>query len=377
MTAQPNRLLQRPDLAPDVRDALDALEPALPASDVLSDVLRTVRLAGSMLFLVDATEPWRSHAPDTRAFAPHVMPRAQHLVSYHIVVQGQCWAGLSGEPLQPLAEGDGLVVPHGDAYVLASHPDAPPSYGDDDAVAFFRGMAAGELPSVVSEGGGGAARTSFICGFLGCDARPFNPILWALPRAIHLRRVTQPGDRLSHLLAYAVAELRGRSPGSRDVLLRLSELMFVEVVRRQLAAAGAPSAPGRPKPTDPPWGDASAASKRASEATGWLAALRDPLISRVLARLHAQPDHAWTLQSLSDGTGASRSKLAERFAQLVGQPPMHYLAGWRMQLATRLLAEHSMKVRAIADSVGYASEAAFSRAFKKHTGMSPQAWRQR
>jgi AraC-like DNA-binding protein len=336
----------------DVRDALDALEPHAPARDVLSDVLRSVRLTGSMLFLVDATEPWRSHAPETRLFAPQVMPQAQHVVSYHIVVRGQCWAGLAGEPLQPLAEGDGLVVPHGDAYALASDPAVPASYGDDDAVTFFRSMAAGELPSVVSEGGGGPGRTSFICGFLGCDARPFNPILWALPRAIHLRRVTQPGDRLSHLLAYAVAELRERGPGSRDVLLRLSELMFVEVVRRHLASTQA-------------------------EATGWLAALRDPLISRVLARLHAQPADPWTLASLSDGIGASRSKLAERFTQVVGQTPMQYLAGWRMQLATRLLAEHSMKVRSIADSVGYASEAAFSRAFKKHTGLSPQAWRQR
>jgi AraC-like DNA-binding protein len=348
MTADPNRLLQRPDFRP---DALDALEPVAPASDVLSDVLRTVRLTGSMLFLVDATVPWRSHAPDARTFVPQVLPQAQHLVSYHIVVSGQCWAGLSGEPLQPLAEGDGLVVPHGDAYALASHPDVPPSYGDDDAVAFFRAMAAGELPSVVSEGGGGE-RTSFICGFLGCDARPFNPILWALPRAIHLRRVTQPGDRLSHLLAYAIAELRERGPGGRDVLLRLSELMFVEVVRRHLVAAE-------------------------TQSTGWLAALRDPLIARVLARLHAQPDRAWTLEALSAGAGASRSKLADRFVALVGQPPMQYLAGWRMQLATRLLTEHSMKVRAIADAVGYASEAAFSRAFKKHTGLSPQAWRRR
>jgi AraC-like DNA-binding protein len=352
MTAEPNRLLQRPDIRPDVRDALEALEPHAHTSDVLSDVLRTVRLSGAMLFLVDATEPWRSHAPEARAFAPQVMPKAQHLVSYHIVVSGRCWAGLQGEPLQPLAEGDGLVVPHGDAYVLASHPDAPPGHGDDDAVTFFRAMAAGELAPVVSEGGGGRERTSFICGFLGCDARPFNPILWALPRAIHLRRVTQPGDRLSHLLAYATAELRERGPGQRDVLLRLSELMFVEVVRRHLASAGI-------------------------EATGWLAALRDPLIARVLARLHAQPAHAWTLDSLSESVGASRSKLAERFVQLVGQPPMQYLAGWRMQLATRLLAEHSMKVRAIADAVGYASEAAFSRAFKKHTGLAPQLWRRR
>jgi AraC-like DNA-binding protein len=342
MTEAPNRLPDPPDALP---------WPA-PASDVLSDVLRTIRLSGSMLFLVDATAPWKSHAPATRTFARHVMPQAQHLVSYHIVVHGECWAGLAGEPLQRLREGDGLVVPQGDAYALASAPDVPSAYSDDDAVAFFRSMSVGELPSVVHEGGGGPERTSFICGFLGCDARPFNPILWALPRVIHLHRVAQPGDRLSHLLAYATTELRGHEPGGRDVLLRLSELMFVEVVRRHLASA-------------------------APEPTGWLAALRDPLTSRVLACMHARPAQPWSLDSLSEATGASRSTLAERFAQLVGQPPMHYLAGWRMQLAARLLAEHSMKVRSIAEAVGYASEAAFSRAFKKHAGVSPQAWRLR
>ncbi|MFO1222908.1 MAG: AraC family transcriptional regulator [Burkholderiaceae bacterium] len=342
MTETPNRLPDPPEAPP---------WPA-PASDVLSDVLRTIRLSGSMLFLVDASAPWKSHAPATRTFARQVMPQAQHMVSYHIVVRGQCWAGLAGEPLQLLREGDGLVVPQGDAYALASAPDVPPGYSDDDAVAFFRDMAAGALPSVVREGGGGDETTSFICGFLGCDARPFNPILWALPRVIHLQRVTHPGDRLSHLLTYAATELREHEPGGRDVLLRLSELMFVEVVRRHLASA-------------------------APEPTGWLAALRDPLASRVLACLHARPAQAWTLDSLSAAVGASRSTLAERFAHLIGQPPMQYLAGWRMQLAARLLAEHSMKVHSIAESVGYASEAAFSRAFKKHTGVSPQVWRQR
>jgi AraC-like DNA-binding protein len=341
MTEVPNHLLERP--APSAAE----IEP-----DVLSDVLRTIRLSGSMLFLVEASTPWKTQAPPTRAFAREVMPSAQHLISYHIVVSGRCWGGLADEPAQPLEAGDVLVVPHGDAYALASPPDALQNYGDAEAVTFFRRMAAGELPSVVSEGGGGAEQTQFICGFLGCDARPFNPILWALPRVMRLRQVAQGGDRLSHLLAYAMAELRTRSAGGRDVLLRLSELMFVEVVRRHLASA-------------------------AAERTGWLAALRDPLISRVLARMHAQPAHAWTLDGLSEGCGASRSTVAEHFAQVVGQPPMQYLAGWRMQLAARLLAEHSLKVRAIAETVGYASEAAFSRAFKKHTGLAPQAWRQR
>jgi len=340
MTEEPNRLPDRPD----------AFELPVQGSDVLSDVLRTIRLSGSMLFLVDATEPWKSHAPATQAFARAVLPHAQHLISYHIVVGGQCWAGLAGDPMEPLAEGDALVVPQGDAYALASATDAPPSYGDDDAVAFFRAMAAGELPSVVQEGGSGAAHTSFICGFLGCDARPFNPILWALPRVMHLHRVAQPGDRLSHLLAYAIAELRELRAGRRDVLLRLSELMFVEVVRRHLSGA-------------------------ATEPTGWLAALRDPLTACVLARMHAQPAHAWTLDLLSEAAGASRSTLAERFVQLVGQPPMQYLAYWRMQLAAQRLRESGEAIAQVGFAVGYESEAAFSRAFKREFGKAPAAWR--
>lgn len=328
----------------------------LPAAgaDALSDVLEAVRLTGALFFLVDAHEPWIAEAPDAATLAPVILPRAQHVVSYHLITEGTCWCHMDGLAPVRLDAGDIVVVPHGDAYQLSSHP-APSSTGLSLAqiLEWFQMMAAGRLPFVVEEGGDLPQRVGVVCGFLGCDALPFNPVLSTLPRLLPLRRTMSMGrDRLATLIDFAVGEAQGQRAGRRSILLRLSELMFVEVVRRHLAAAG-------------------------TESTGWLAALRDPLISRVLARLHAQPAHAWTLDSLSDGIGASRSTLAERFAQLVGQPPMQYLAGWRMQLATRLLAEHSMKVRAIADSVGYASEAAFSRAFKKHTGLSPQAWRQR
>jgi len=316
------------------------------ALDVLSDVLSSIRLTGSMFFLVEASTPWRTQAPATRTFAQTVMPAAQHLISYHVVTRGNCWGGLAGEEPQRLDTGDILVVPQGDPYFLAAPPDALQAYADDVAVSFFRRMAAGELPTVVNEGGGGAEKTEFICGFLGCDARPFNPILGALPRVIHLRASAGDRDRLSPLVDFALAELRQRGQGSREVLLRLSELMFVEVVRRQLLDT-------------------------AAERPDWLAGLRDPLVARVLAHLHAHPARAWTLEELAAATGASRSTLAERFLQYVGQPPMHYLIAWRMQLAARLLADGKAKIRAVAESVGYASEAAFSRAFKKHAGVSP------
>lgn len=325
---------------------------ASAAADVLSDVLCSVRLTGSMLFLVDATVPWCSWAPPAQAFRRVVLPASQHLVSYHIVTRGRCWAGLRDAAPEPFETGDVLVVPHGDAYFLADPLDAPPAYGPEEAFDFFRRMAAGELPSTIAEGGAGASGTQFICGFLGCDLRPFNPVLAALPRMMHLRAASASGERMRHLTDFARCELHERSTGGRIVLLRLAELMFIEVVRRHLETM----------PTSQ---------------TGWLAGLNDALVARSLALMHMTPARRWTLDALAAEAGASRSVLAERFARYVGQPPMQYLTQWRMQLATRLLADPGAKVAAVADAVGYESEAAFSRAFKKCAGVAPAVWRQR
>ena len=319
---------------------------------MLSDVLRSVRLTGSMLFLVEATVPWRSWAPPAEAFRRVVLPASQHLVSYHIVTRGRCWAGLRDAAPEPFETGDVLVVPHGDAYFLADPLDAPLAYGPEEAVVFFRQMAAGELPSTIPEGGVGTPGTQFICGFLGCDVRPFNPVLAALPRMMHLRAASSSGDRMHHLIEFALCELRERSRGGQSVLLRLAELMFIEVVRRHLETM--PTAQ-----------------------TGWLAGLNDALVARSLALMHGAPARRWTLDALAAEAGASRSVLAERFAHFVGQPPMQYLTHWRMQVATRLLTEPGAKVAAVACAVGYESEAAFSRAFKKCAGVAPAIWRQR
>jgi AraC-like DNA-binding protein len=322
-----------------------------PASgiDVLSDMLRSVRLTGAMLFLVEASTPWVSWAPQAEAFRRIVLPGAQHLISLHIVTHGGCWAGLAGAPSERLETGDVLVVPHGDAYYLADPPEAERTYGYDEAVAFFREMAAGRLPPTVTEGGHGPGKSQFICGFLGCDLRPFNPVLSTLPR---LLRVHPPhsGNGLSHLIAFALHELREPRSAGQVVRLRMAELLFVEVMRRHLEALP-------------------------SEQTGWLAGLRDPLVARALALLHNAPAQDWTLDELAARAATSRSVLAERFAHFIGQPPMQYLRELRMQLASRLLAEDGAKVASVAAAVGFESEAAFSRAFKKCVGLSPDEWR--
>jgi AraC-like DNA-binding protein len=215
-------------------------------------------------------------------------------------------------------------------------------------------MAAGQLPFSVTEGGGGSERLQVVCGFLGCDVRPFNPLLATLPRMLRVRRTSSSsaGDPLEQLIDFTLAESRERRAGGECVRLRLSELLFIEVVRRHLATLPA-------------------------EQRGWLGGLRDPVVGRALALLHERPAHGWTLEELAQGAGASRSVLAERFTHFVEDPPMQYLTRWRMQIAARLLAEGTRKVAAVAREVGYDSEAAFSRAFKKAAGVPPARWRRR
>jgi AraC-like DNA-binding protein len=321
-------------------------------SDTLSDVLEAVRLTGALFFLVDARTPWVAEAPASPHLVPVILPRAQHIVSYHVVSEGVCWCESPGHAPLRLETGDVLVVPHGHAYQLASACGLRTGWSLDDALAWFRAMADGQLPFVVTEGGSGSERLRLVCGFLGCDALPFNPVLTTLPALLRVQLDRDCRQRLTALLESALAESDAGRAGSRSVLLRIAELVFVEVLRSHLTAA--PEA-----------------------GPSWLAGLRDPIVGRALARLHAEPARTWTLPELAREVGASRSVLAERFAAFVGHPPMMYLTHWRMQLAAGRLASGTAPVNAVASEVGYVSEAAFCRAFKKVTGMTPASWRSR
>ena len=319
-------------------------------SDTLSDVLEVVRLTGALFFLVDARTPWVAEAPASTQLGPVILPRAQHVVSYHVVAEGACWCESPGFAPLRLETGDVLIVPHGHAYQLASACGMRTGWTLDDALGWFRAMANGHLPFVVTEGGDGSERIRLVCGFLGCDALPFNPVLTTLPALLRVRVHDDSGPRLKALLEFAVAESTHARPGSRSVLLRIAELVFVEVLRSHLTTA--------------PEGG-----------TSWLGGLRDPVVGRALARLHAEPARDWTLPELARDVGASRSVLAERFTCFVGHPPMLYLTRWRIQLAASRLAAGATPVSAVASEVGYESEAAFCRAFKKVTGVTPASWR--
>jgi AraC-like DNA-binding protein/quercetin dioxygenase-like cupin family protein len=319
---------------------------ATMGTDVLSDVLRAVRLTGAVYFDFELTAPWALEAPPSREIAHKVMPGAERLIEYHLIAEGNGWGQADGGQPIRLHEGDLIVFPQGHAHVISSAPGLrqPP-----DLTAFEGPLA--PVPQTRRVGGGGAERARVVCCFLGCDERPFNPLLEALPAVIHLSATNQQDSTrwLSTLLTNAAKESDAGRPGAGNVRARLSELMFVETIRRHLEGL-------------PP-------SQR-----GWLAGLRDQIIGSALAALHNDPAERWTVERLARAAGVSRSILAERFASMVGQPPMQYLALWRMQLASRLLADGS-PIAAVAEAVGYESEAAFGRAFKKIVGENPATWR--
>jgi AraC-like DNA-binding protein len=315
-------------------------------TDVLSDVLGAVHLTGAVYFTFELSTPWVVEAPPAREIAARIMPGAQRVIEYHLLAQGEAWGHAVGQEPRRLRAGDLLVFPQGDAHVLSSASglrQAP------DMAAFVR--PATPLPVVHTLGGGGLPHARLVCCFLGCDERPFNPLLEALPAVIHLSADGPEAGAgwLPVLMHIAAGESGHARAGTENVLARLSELMFVEAIRRHVETLPASHA-------------------------SWLAGLRDPVVGRALAALHAQPREPWTVERLAREVGLSRSLLAERFTAMVGHPPMQYLALWRMQLASRLLADGGT-VAAVASAVGYESEAAFSRAFKKRVGQAPATWR--
>jgi AraC-like DNA-binding protein len=316
--------------------------------DVLSDVLSAVRLTGAVYFDINARAPWVAETPPMTRIGPNVMPGFERVISFHVMLEGTCWAQLSdrSEPPVLLESGSGVLFVRGDPHSMSSQQ----GQGTEPDLSMYYKPKDKTLPFVFNEFGGDGEPAHFVCGYLGCDERPFNPILDALPRILRVVSTPGSGNLIGDLIRVALQEKERPRAGGESLLAKLSELMFVQAVRQHIE-------------TLPP------------EATGWLAGLRDPQIGTALQHMHGRPAAPWTLETLAHEVGLSRSVFADRFTNVMGVPAMHYLGNWRLQRAAHLLERQSVSVAEAAASVGYESEAAFNRAFKRQVGMPPGGWR--
>jgi AraC-like DNA-binding protein len=315
--------------------------------DALSDVLRVVHLTGGVFLHADFFAPWCMSARVAPEHCGPALGRTSHLILYHYVVDGEFRIRVEREGTDEIVieTGEVVLLPHNHPHLMGSDLSLPPVSGSD----IIHPPKEGGLASIHHGGSGG--RTRMVCGFLGCDSVVGNPVISSLPPLLKLN-VEEAGaaEWIRSTFQYAAEEVAAGRPGSETVLAKLSELLFVEAVRRY----------GETLPDGQ---------------TGWFAGLHEPSVARALALLHGDITRRWTVDDLGREVGLSRSALADRFIRLIGVPPMHYLASWRMQVATQKLRDTNASLAQVAETVGYDSEAAFSRAFKKAFAVAPATWR--
>lgn len=327
--------------------------------DVLSDVLRVVRLTGSIFFTANLNDPWSIDSPSSEIIIRHMPQKAECLSLFHIITKGQCWFTPENSKTFKLSKGSVVIFPHACAHIMSSNPSLHPVPLLD--VLKFEEIKG--LPKV--EYGGAGDKTQFVCGYLMCDQR-FNPMLGAIPEVIILRKETgeeklpvesagvipvKQGGWLDSTIQHLVGEVQQGEVGSFTLVTRLTELMYIEVLRRYM-------------------------QRLPEKSQGWLAALRDHQVGRALRFLHAHLEDKWNVEKLAGEVGVSRSAFARRFTDLLGESPMRYLTGWRMQLAKSMLLRPEMNLSMIAQKIGYDSDYAFNRAFKRYVGEPPGHWRE-
>lgn len=310
--------------------------------DLLSDVLTLVRLTGALIFHLDVRGPFGVYACPTLDKFESLLPAGtSHVVSFHVVLEGECWIRLEAADWIPVKAGEAAVITRGETHDVADQPGR----ATVPLTAILQEQSVLDLRHAHFDTGPGPT-TALLCGFLGCDCRAFAPLFNALPPMFKV----ELGAQHESLVQFAIAETLDDRPGAACLRVRLAELLFMGALRAYMQTL----------PDD---------------ATGWLAGLRDPLVGRALRALHAQPCRHWSVDELAAAIASSRSVLAERFKAIIGEPPMHYLTRLRILLAARRLAESRNSIASVAGEVGYDSSAAFQRAFKRQFGIPPAAWR--
>jgi AraC-like DNA-binding protein len=313
--------------------------------DALSEALNSVRMTGAIFFDAVCTAPWGFAVPAMENVAHVLAPGTERIVGYHLVTEGKAIVEPEGSEGVQIAAGDVVINPHGHAHVVrngmpATLVDSERSLGEHFA---------GDLSTFRIDGGG--EETRFVCGYFGCERHAARLFLAGLPPMIRMNvRGDTAGAWLESSIRHLLLEAASQRPGRTVLLSKMAEALFIETLRRYMEQL-------------PP------------EQTGWLAGARDPVVGAALALLHRKPCQLWTVADLAGEAGTSRSVLAERFTQLLGEPPLTYLARWRLQLAARKLQTTQRSVLQVASDVGYESEAGFNRAFKREFGLPPAQYR--
>jgi AraC-like DNA-binding protein len=314
--------------------------------DVLSDVLRAVKLEGALFFNGEFSSPWCFRSSPS-AMAEYFAAQAGHMIIFHFLTEGRAFARLPNGERVELTAGDIVIFPHGHNHFLGNGSPEKPV---DSEKEFGKNLADGL--KVVHFGGGGET-TRFVCGYLACEPRMSEVFLAGLPPILKVHVAEGPsGQWLGHSIRSSVDGVGGSNAGSGLVLTKLSEVLFVETLRRYINSL----------PVDQ---------------TGWLAGARDPVIGQALAHLHKEPATPWTISSLARRVGLSRTRLAERFRHFLKESPMAYLAQWRLKLGAEILQSTEDSIAEIAATVGYGSEAAFNRAFKREFDCPPAQFRRK
>jgi AraC-like DNA-binding protein len=313
--------------------------------DVLSEVLKVVKLEGAIYYNAEFSAPWIFRAPPSSVVVPYFSPGGGHVIIYHLLTEGKCQVSLEGGDRIAMTAGEVVIFPHGDAHVMGNGRGAERVNIDRDLHQILgQGLK-------LARGGGGGEVTRFVCGYMSCDPQLSGALLAGLPSILKVNiRNDDAGLWLENSIRFSVGEANAARAGGEAVLSKLSEVLFVETLRRYIAQL-------------PP------------EQTGWLAGARDTEIGKALALMHRYPAKPWTIATLAQEVGVSRSVLAARFRGYLGEPPMSYLTRWRLQIGARLLKSSSRSVAEIAAEVGYESEAAFNRAFKREFEAPPARFR--
>lgn len=314
--------------------------------DAFSEILSGIKLSGAVFFTAEFSAPWGLTTAASRVIAAKVAHGSEHLVLYHLLTEGSAAIEMEDGTAIALVPGDIVVFANGDPHHMSSGAPARPPFPNYGITAKIKARDLSPLRA-----GGGGAVSRFVCGYMMCDPHLSRPMLSGLPAVFKVNiRTDSSGQWLERSIQHLVDESASGRVGSEAMLAKLSEVLFVEVLRRFIDAL-----PERQ--------------------SGWLAGARDPIVGRSLALLHRRVAHPWTIADLAGEVGISRSALVERFSRYLAEPPMTYLTHWRLQLAAESLKKTSRGVADIASEIGYQSEAAFSRAFRRAFGQPPGRYR--